>query len=103
MRTSGPYEEYGASRPWGPTELTASAPGYAAGNETPRPPLFPAAHTTTQPRERAYATASAIAAERAPPPRERLSTRAPWSAAQRIASAIATEVPLPTRSAGRRT
>src|SRR5207245_1936752 len=26
MRTSGPYDEYGASTPLGPTELTASAP-----------------------------------------------------------------------------
>src|SRR4051812_49644495 len=73
----GPNELYGASRPCGPTALTANAPGYAAGYETPREPEFPAAQTTTAPRRRAYATAVSIASERPPPPRERLSTRAP--------------------------
>src|SRR5438309_10394721 len=69
MRTSGPYDEYGASRPCGPTALTAIAPGYAAGYETPRRPPFPAAQKDTHHRDRAYAYACPIAAEREPTPR----------------------------------
>ena len=36
-----------------------------------------------------------MASERPPPPSDRFSTRAPWSTAQRIPSAMACEVPLP--------
>src|SRR5260221_8562604 len=75
--TSGPYDVYGAAAPLGPTALTANAPGYAAGYETPRDPEFPAAQTTTAPRRRAYATADSIANDRPPPPGRRFRTLAP--------------------------
>jgi hypothetical protein len=42
-----------------------------------------------------YSTALAITCERPPPPSDMLITWAPWSAAQRIASLIAAEVPEP--------
>ena len=54
--------------------IHSEAVGTAAGYDTPRPPEFPAAQTTTAPRLRAYATADSMASDRPPPPSERLLT-----------------------------
>src|SRR2546427_7053517 len=77
MSTVGPYDEYEASRPLGPTADTESACGYAAGWFRAVVPELPAAATTNAPAFVAAITASCRVASGWGPPRLRLMTRAP--------------------------
>ncbi len=81
---------------------TAMASGYAPGYTAafPLAPLFPAAATTTEPLRSAYCIAIWMPGD-APPPRLRLMTRAPWSAAQTIPAATFDDTPLPFASSTR--
>src|SRR6202020_2145062 len=93
---SGPRDENQAILSFASDALTATTPSYAAGHPTLLP-LFPAAATTTTPRPIACSTASSRILLLMGPPRERLMTWAPSSAAKRIPSATLATVPQPWR------
>src|SRR5437867_4990732 len=77
MSTVGPYDEYEANRPSGPTADTDSACGYAAGQFRADVPELPAAATTSAPACVAALTTSCKAGSGEGPPRLRWMTRAP--------------------------
>src|SRR5688572_9699931 len=77
------------------TEITFS---YAAGYSNSEIALLPAAHTITAPLFQAYCTAALRVDDQSGPPRLRLMTLAPLSAAQTIPSAMLPSSPYPYAS-----